>query len=266
MIRKLKYLLLLAVGVSLWQGAAAQHTLGFVVGYGSSGGNFIPKQETKSIWGSYSGGLSWRYYGKQRFIGGFGIDLEFVQQGFSFAQNTSETDDKKEFIYYTRHINSIQMPIVWQPHFYLAHNHIRLYLEAAATFSYQLSSSYENALAQRSGRSDWKGKYNLKTVRDNRWGYGLAGGAGFAILIKRYELNVRARYYFGLSDVLKNSNKYGNNATDGSENPFYNTPQRSPLNNIVISIGFSYRFNKDGFSTWAPRPKKPKQPPMKLGL
>ena len=106
--------------------------------------------------------------------------------------------------------------------------------------------------------ADWKGDYNYKTARDSRWGYGLAGGGGIAFLIRRFEINVRARYYFGLSDVVRNRNKYADNGIDGSENPFWTTPMRSPLDNLTISVGLSYRFNKEGFSTWKPRPKREK--------
>ena len=79
-----------------------------------------------------------------------------------------------------------------------------------------------------------------------------------AFLIRRFEINVRARYYFGLSDVVRNRNKYADNGIDGSENPFWTTPMRSPLDNLTISVGLSYRFNKEGFSTWKPRPKREK--------
>ena len=85
-----------------------------------------------------------------------------------------------------------------------------------------------------------------------------AGGGGIAFLIRRFEINVRARYYFGLSDVVRNRNKYADNGIDGSENPFWTTPMRSPLDNLTISVGLSYRFNKEGFSTWKPRPKREK--------
>ncbi|MEG2060238.1 MAG: outer membrane beta-barrel protein [Alistipes sp.] len=256
--KELKIGFLLFAALVLWQGAAAQHTLGFVAGYGMSSGRFQPKFETKAMWGSYSGGLTWRYYGKQRFVGGFGVDLEFMQQGFSFAQNASQVEDKKDFIYYTRHVNSIMLPIVWQPHFYLIHNHLRVYFEAAATFSYNLSSTYENEQAHAGGSADWQGDYPFKMARDNRWGYGLAGGGGVAVLIKRFELNFRVRYYFGYSDIVRNRNKYANNATDGVENPFWATPLRSPMDNLNISIGLSYRFNKEGFDAWKPRVKREK--------
>ena len=146
--RHIRTALFALAALAVWQGASAQHTLGFTVGYGMGNGRFQPQQEMRAIWGLYSGGLSWRYYGKQRFVGGFGIDLEFQQQGFSFATNASQVEEKKDYLYYTRHVNSVVLPIVWQPHFYMLRNHVRIYLEAAATFSYNISSTYENEQAR----------------------------------------------------------------------------------------------------------------------
>lgn len=253
----MKLIIISLAGLLCWHTVSAQHTLGVTAGYGMSSGGFQPTQEMKGIWGQYNSGLSWRYYGPQRFVGGFGIDLEFVQQGFSFSPNASQIEEEKDYKYYTRKINSIMLPIVWQPHIYMARRHIRVYIEAAAMFSYNFSSSYENKLAESTGAESWKGDYKFQTPRDNRWGYGLAGGGGVAVLIKQIELNVRVRYYFGFSDVVKNRNKY--TGTYSTEYPFYSTPLRSPLNNLYINIGVSYRFNKEGFTEWtAPRPRKEK--------
>ena len=74
--------------------------------------------------------------------------------------------------------------------------------------------------------------------------------------MKQLEFSVRVRYYFGYSDLLRNHNKYAGNSTDGNENPFPQTPHRSPLDNLTFSIGVSYRFNKSGFTEWNNRPPK----------
>ncbi len=95
-----------------WNGASAQHTLGFIAGYGMANGRFQPQQEMRALWGMYSGGLTWRYYGRQRFVGGFGVDLEFQQSGFSFATNSSQVEEKKDYLYYTRHVNTLVTPVV----------------------------------------------------------------------------------------------------------------------------------------------------------
>lgn len=235
--------------------AHGQHTLGVYAGYGMGSARFYPQQETRGTWGLYTAGLSWRHYGTQRFVGGFGVDLELLQSAFSYAPYASLTEEEEDYRYYTRRINTISLPVVWQPHIYIKQR-VRIFLEAAATFSYRFSSTYENEIALDNGLESWKGKYTYKTARDNRWGYGLAGGGGVAVLIRRFEVSVRARYYFGLGDILRNRTKYADNGQDGAENPFWSTPLRSPLDNLTFTVGLSYRFNKEGFDVWNVKRRK----------
>lgn len=233
--------------------ATAQHTFGVYGGGGMANGRFEPTQETKPIWGAITFGASWRYYSPQRVVGGVGADMEFIQRGFKIATNTSRVDDPKDYLYYTRRVNSVMLPIIWQPHTYMFNRHLRLYGEAGVTFSYNLSSDYEIERLEGGEKVVEEGDYHFSTVRDNRWGYGLCAGGGLAILINRFEVVARARYYFGYSDILKNRNKH----YDTIEG-FTLTPLRSPLDNLTITIGLSYRFNKEGFDSWKPRRKREK--------
>ncbi|MDE6778357.1 MAG: outer membrane beta-barrel protein [Alistipes sp.] len=235
--------------------ARAQHTVGFTLSYGMGSSRLYPAQETRGVWGLYGGGVAWRYYTSQRFVGGFGLDLEFQQKAFSFVPNPSRYEDEADYEYYTRHVNSVVLPIVWQPHFYIRRR-VRVYFEAAATFNYNISSTYVNEYAKSLGSTDYEGKYEFKTVRDNRWGYGLAGGGGIAVLFGQFELNMRVRYYFGYSDIVKNRNKYYDNGLDGAENPFYYTPVRSPLDNLMISVGMNFRIGRAGFTEWDVKRRK----------
>jgi hypothetical protein len=226
--------LVLALMVAL--PASAQHDIGAKGGWGASTARFYPQREMSMIWGGYTGGLTWRYYSPERYVGAVGMDVEFMRRGYSFAPYT--TSEETRNLRYTRHINSIMMPIVWQPHFYLANFRLRAYVDLAVTFTYNISSTYVNELQNASGI------YNFKIVRDNRWNYGLAGGGGIAYLAGRSEFSVGARYYFGYGDILRNKNKYSGNATDGPENPFSTTPIRSPLDNIYITVGYGVRLGK----------------------
>lgn len=234
--------------------ASAQHTLSLTGGTGVSMGRFYPKETTRLKWGSENFGLSWRYYSERpRFVGAVGLDLEYLERGFSLGYTytsewVGEGEDRHEvrhYRYYDREISSVMLPFVWQPHIYLAKNHLRVYIEAAFVLSYNISSDYE----YKDNRYP-AGKYEWKVPRDNRFGYGLAAGAGFSVLIKQVEFGVRARYNFGYSDILKNRNKYYSSHTDGPENPFYYSPLRSPLDNINVSFTIGWRFNKEGFDSW----------------
>lgn len=246
-------LILLATGFTLT--AQAQHTFGISGGAGSFNSRIYPKYETKMIIGAPNFGVSWRYYSLPRFVGAVGLDLELMQRGFSYGYDYSSTIDdngieERHYKFYTRTMNTLMLPMVWQPHVYLAKNHIRVYLEAAFTLSYNFGGEWEY-----DDRPD-HGKYDWRLERDNRWNYGLAGGAGFALLFGRFEAGVRARYYFGYADILRNRNKYYNNATDGLENPFILTPLRSPIDNVNLNVTLAYRLSKDGFKEWTYKPKK----------
>ena len=247
--------------------ASAQHTLTLTGGTGWSTARFYPAEETKWLWGSETVGLSWRYYSdKPRCVGCVGIDLEYLQRGFKhgYAYTSVIKDDKeiRTYEFYTRNVNSIMMPIVWQPHVYLAKNRLRIFIEAAFVLSFNISADYSYEKDRHPA-----GKYEWKVPRDNRFGYGLSGGAGFAVLLGQVEIGFKAKYNFGYSDLMKNRNKYYSNSTDLIDgkigpNPFYYTPLRSPLDNINMMFTVGWRFNKRGFDSWyVVRPKKEK--PMK---
>ncbi|MCH5330006.1 MAG: outer membrane beta-barrel protein [Alistipes sp.] len=236
----------------------AQHTLGIVGGGGMTTARLYPSQETRGIWGVMSGGISWRYYSAPRFVGCIGLDLEFMQRGFSYAPDASRHDEDKQYHYYTRMYDALSLPVVWQPHVYLFKNHLRVYLEAALNLELNLSSRFEYKLHTGEVES---GVYQIKNYRDNRFGYGLCGGGGIDAIFGRFELGVRVRYYFGLSDIMKNRNKYYDNGTDNSYvNPFTLTPLRSPVDNLMFSVKLGFRFNRNGFDEWyMKRPKRDKK-------
>ena len=240
--------------------AMAQHTLTLMGGSGASYARFYPTQETKWLWGAESYGLAWRYYSDSpRFVGAVGVDLEYMERGFmmGYAYTSEFINDKeiRHYQFYRRDVQTLMLPMVWQPHFYLLDNKLRLFVEAAFVLSFNISSqySYENDRYP-------AGKYEWKVPRDNRFGYGLNGGAGFAVLLGQLELGFKARYNFGYSDLMKNRNKYYSNDTDGKENPFRYSPLRSPVDNLTFSLTIGWRFNKRGFNEWfVKRPERTKR-------
>ncbi len=280
--KRLKHITLLALALLTLSGAAnklhAQHVVAVTTGCGMATARLYPKQETRPLWGTWTAGVSWRYYSLPRFVGGFGIDIDWMQRGFSYAPYASIYDNKKQFKYYTRRVNTIMMPIVWQPHFYLFKNKMRVYLEAAATFSYNFCSTFVNnerytfGAEISSGIEQIAGKYEMRSERDNRFGFGLAGGGGIDLLFGRFEVGVRVRYDFGYSDLMRNRNKYYDNSLDQitspGENPFWYTPLRSPLDNLNISLRFGFRLQKDGFKEWSVKkqPRKKGQEVFKFAL
>ena len=255
-----------ALSVVMTAESSAQHTIAVTGGSGFATARPYPDQEMKAIWGTYQVGFSWRYYSMPRFLACFGIDVELLQRGYSFAPIAFHYEDKKDYKYYTRTLNSIMIPIVWQPHCYLFKKHMRLYLEAAPTFSFNFSSKFQNneTLSQNGiMEGPVSGKYEFRPERDNRFSYGLRGGGGFDLIFGQVEVGFRVMYDFGFSDILRNRTKYYSNTLDyemkPGENPFYLTPLRSPLDNLTMSLKIGFRIGKAGFKEWEwKRPSFPK--------
>ena len=269
MSRLIKILLLVFVlSVAMTTESAAQHTIAVTGGSGMATGRPYPAQEMRPIWGTYQAGISWRYYSMPRFLACVGVDVELLQRGYSYVPYPYLYENKKDYKYYTRKLNSIMIPIVWQPHIYLFKKHLRVYLEAAPTFSYNFSSTFVNE--ERSVPAGYKplsgtvsGKYEFRLERDNRFSYGLRGGGGFDFIFGQVEVGFRVIYDFGYSDILRNRNKYYDNRLDWEnkpgENPFYLTPLRSPLDNLTMSMKVGFRIGKAGFKEWDwKRPNFPK--------
>jgi hypothetical protein len=227
------------VATTLTLPAAAQHYVGAKVGYGAASGRFYPQRETGMFLGNYTGGLAWKYYSDQQIIGGVGAELEFQQRGYKiYLGNPSPTTN-----YTLRKVSSVTMPLIWQPHLYFFDRQLRVFLNAAFTFTYNLG--IDDSMTQVRFYDDGSGTmvsssvttpYKFVTARDNRWNYGIFGGLGFGVLFGRCEVFAEARYYYGMSDIVRNYTKY----------QFQSEFLRSELDNLYINVGFFFRLGKGG--------------------
>lgn len=214
----------LAFVLSTAASAFGQHYIGVRGGYGVGMGRFYPPQEEKMVWGMYTGGIAWKYYSHEKYLGGIGAEIEYVRKAYEYNLSKSGvvTDST-----YRRTINTVQVPLIWQPHANMMNNRLRVFLNAGIAFQYNFPVSQVDSLLR--GEVYYREKYESKLIRDNPFGYGLIGGLGFNVIMSRWEFTVEARYYFGFGDILRNTDKYPGN------------PRRSPMDNITLSTGFFYR-------------------------
>lgn len=209
----------------------AQHYIGARGGWGIGYGRFTPVSwyPMEWVWGTWSGGIQWKYYGKVRYIGAIGAELEFIQRAYQIQAGVGSED-------YTRRIyNTVNLPLIWHIHMNFNDNRMRVFLNAGVWASYNISA-YE---WMQSDGTVTEGPYHMILVRDNPMNYGLLGGIGMNFIFGRWELMVEGRYYFSYGDILRNNAVYSGN------------PVRSPLDNISISLGFFYRL---GDKPHAPAP------------
>ena len=209
--------IILAFAAALWSGRLqAQHYIGVRGGWGGGSVRFQPVRETGIHWGLYSGGLSYKFYTEQKYVGAIQVDLEYMQRGFMYDEVRGGDTS------YHRTINTFELPFMWQPHIYVFQRHARVYLNLGVYLSYATGSKYYWQ-SKKNGIFE-QGDYPMMLTRDPRWGYGLCGGGGFSVLFGRFEAAFEARYYLGYSDVLRNGTKYTGN------------PNHSPLDNINLSL------------------------------
>ncbi len=234
--RKVFYIALLAAFALAAVPALGQHYLGVRAGYGSGSIRLYPPVETGSVWGCKNFGVSWKYYSKEKYLGGVEVDLHYIQKGYS------EPEPGKPDTVFVHRVNTAELPIFWQPHLYVLGRKMRVFLNAGVVFSYNIDAS-EETFSKTRGVIEPLQPYDMILVRDNRWGFGLCGGFGINYIIGRFEATAEARYNFGYSDLYKNRNVYYPN--------FY---LRSPIDNLYFTVGAYYRLGKGGIL--APPSKK----------
>lgn len=205
-------------------------------GWGVGDVRLYPHWTTPPVWGKWNAGAgifyyvgdSPNYYLADNYTGGIGIEVEYMQRGFQYAA----LDRDSERYTYGRSVQSIIVPLIWQPHFFLFDHQMRIFIDLGINAQYNLSSK-EYYIDKTTGEVDEK-SYEMTTTRDNRFGYGLCGGLGIGWNWSHWEIAVSGRYYFGYSDIVKP-------ATVNPTTQF----QRSPLDNIYAALNFSYHWGHD---------------------
>jgi hypothetical protein len=213
--------------------AEAQHYIGVRGGYGLGYGRFNPRKEMQPVWGLWSGGFAWKYYTPQKFLGGVGAEVEFIQRAYQYLVNPDD-----ETLSYRRTVNTINVPFIWQPHFNIMNNRMRIFLNLGVFAAYNFSSKEEYVM--RGEGVVYRKPYEMRIIRDNPLNFGLQGGLGVNVILGKIELAVEGRYYFSYGDILRTLAKYQPNNI-----------LRSPLDNFNISLGLFYRIGD-----------KPHEPPM----
>lgn len=241
-------LLLLLVGIDGTQ--AQRQYFGFKGGWGEGDIRLYPHWTSPPVWGKLNGGFYWVYYGGGKnsayladdYTGGICVEVELLQRGFQYAALDRST---KRYTY-GREINSIMVPIMWQPHALLLDERLRIFLNAGTTLSYNLNwGSKEFYIENETGEIVDEYDYEWITVRDNRWAYGLVVGLGAGWRSGNIEVMFEGRYYFGYSDIVKRKTIYLGTQF-----------LRSPLDNINFSLGVAYCWEHSGSWSFSPAKRK----------
>lgn len=161
--------------------------------------SFSPKVRQKNLMG-INGGVTARYISEKYFsmICGAQIELNFSQHGWDeFYEDFPD-------LQYTRTMNYVEIP-------FLAHlafgrdRGLQFFIHAGPQIGFLISDSKTIS----GNWNDYKGitvEQHDKAI-DNKFDYGITGGAGIELRTKAGNFLVEGRYYYGLSDFYNSTKK-----------------------------------------------------------
>ena len=177
--------------------------IGFNAGATFNNVNFSPniKQGTHQ---GLVGGFTTRYISEKYFamICGLQVECNFSQRGWKekIEDGTGNT--------YQRTLNYVEIPFLAHLAFGADHRGGRFFVNAGPQFAFFLNDKEER------GGGVWNPNYRPNNVVyqygkavENKLDYGITGGLGVELLTGIGHFLVEGRYYYGLSDIYRNSKK-----------------------------------------------------------
>lgn len=214
-----------------WPKVEFKHYVGVKGGYGVGSGRFEPTRQNELHLGLYNFGLMYMFDAVSKgnkYVGAVQIELEYMQKGFTYhLYRDSEEVQSRDYAV-------IQIPILWQPYLPLSKNgYSRFFINAGPFINYIVDTGSQRRYNIKTGVTTQSGPYKWDPMRDNRFEYGIAAGAGFKIGIKRFAVVAEFRYNITFSDLMKGVEKYPSNV-------FF----RSPIDQMNVSLMLVYRLTK----------------------
>ncbi|MDR0547404.1 MAG: PorT family protein [Dysgonamonadaceae bacterium] len=142
-----------------------------------------------------TGGFTARYISESNF--GLQAELNYSLRGW---QQT--TDTVVHFYRYSRSLAYLEMPVLTHIYFNLG-KHSRLIFNLGPQIAYNLSEKVLALEDTNPEKSEYLQYFDRKI--QNRFDYGIAGGGGLEIRTGIGSFILEGRYFYGLSDIFKNS-------------------------------------------------------------
>ncbi|MDD2618504.1 MAG: porin family protein [Bacteroidales bacterium] len=161
--------------------------LGATAGATMSSISLVPQYVDKTYLFAANTGLSLRYINEKHF--GIQAELNYFQSGWKddFGYGSTNT--------YRREMAFLELPFLM--HARIGSKALSFYLNLGPKFSFFLS---EKEYLDSDQIYDYHGK-----ALEQPFQWGVLGGVGFNIKLKRQSIGLEARYYYGLSDIFSNA-------------------------------------------------------------
>lgn len=205
-------------------GVKAQFNVGLKSGLNLTSINYNPnfnqKNIKKDVKIGYMGGLTFQYFNEK--VMGLQFELLFIQKGFRTLYDTLTG------IQYERTINYITLPFLTQASF--GSEKYQFLLMAGVFGSYAVNSTE----VLTNGDIVTKRDYHYSPDIDNKFEFGLQGGAGIKWIFHSSILEVEGNYAFSLSSIFRWDTDYN----DPAMNQYFRIPEEAQ--NLALQITISY--------------------------
>ncbi len=161
--------------------------LGATAGATMSSITLVPQYVDKTYLFAGNAGLSLRYINEKHF--GIQAELNYFQSGWKddFGYGSTNT--------YRREMAFVELPFLM--HARIGTKAVNFFLNLGPKFSLYMSE--EEFL-----NSDISYGYHYKAL-EQPFQWGILGGVGFDVKLKRQSIGLEGRYYYGLSDIFDNA-------------------------------------------------------------
>lgn len=183
--------------------------------------SFTPGTKQKMLQGK-TAGITMKYWEERNF--GFIAEINYEQRGW-------KEDFEGAPYSFERHLDYIQIPILTS--FFFGGNVVKGFFNAGPEVGYLIGTGYTANFDVHN--IDQYPDFPGNRMTDQLWmkpskkfDYGISGGAGIEIAIKRKNIiSLEARYYFGIGNI------FPDNRAD--------TFSASRTSSIMVTLGYSYR-------------------------
>ena len=203
----MKRILTAIIAIAIAIGAKAQIEeprnileLGVAGGLNLSSMDFQPKVRQFRLQGM-GGGISVRYTSEKYFsmICAAQLEVNYAQRGWK------EDFDDRTNNSYSRCLNYVEIPFLAHLSFGKEPHGLQFFINLGPQIGFLLddSETYEGEWSIESRPSGVRPVYGKQV--DNKFDYGILGGAGLELKTKAGNFFIEGRYYYGLGDIFNNS-------------------------------------------------------------
>lgn len=157
---------------------ASEHLLGVKYDFSFTGVTMTPEMGVKAINSPINVAVLYTYYHPQWSV----IDIFGIQTGFRYT-TYGFVNDEYDFEHFEQTVSVIELPLISAFHVDLG-EHFRILISIGPFVGYRFATTKDNGF----------------DCFDNRFDYGIQGGAGLAYIIgKRFELHLEGTFHYSLS-------------------------------------------------------------------